>query len=101
MLSSSNSSNSISDTAQVVNNDEVEETQDGTNWLTWSGYWGDKQLSKTDNRQFCAFGHCKFTDGPLGEFFAAIFLSPSCLIPSTRLDSFFLKKPTESNPFTD
>lgn len=45
---------------------ETEENE-GVDWLTFDGYWGDKKLDDDDSRQFCAFGQCRFTDGPLGE----------------------------------
>ncbi|KAK9900798.1 hypothetical protein P389DRAFT_193045 [Cystobasidium minutum MCA 4210] len=72
-----NSSSTPSSAGSVSNNDqsstgeagEVEdEIAEGTSWLTFTGYWGDKQFDEDDSRQFCVFGHCRYTDGPLGPY---------------------------------
>jgi hypothetical protein len=36
-------------------------------WLLFKGNWGDEQYPKRDPKQFCIFGHCKYTNGPSGE----------------------------------
>lgn len=46
---------------------DINEVNEGVEWLTYSGYYGDKRFDDDDKRQFCVFGHCRYTDGPLGE----------------------------------
>jgi len=64
----SSTSTTIPSIAGLAQSEDSNELQEGVEWLTWGGYWGDKKLSENDSRQFCAFGQCRFTDGPLGEF---------------------------------
>lgn len=57
------------------NAEDSNEIQEGVNWLTWTGYYGNKKLDDDANGQFCAFGQCRYTDGPLGKFLLRHLLS--------------------------
>ena len=46
---------------------ETEQANEGVDWLTYTGYWGNQQPAQGDNGQVCVFGHCRYTSGPNGE----------------------------------
>jgi hypothetical protein len=46
---------------------EAEQPDEGVEWLTYTGYWGNEQYARSDPRQVCVFGHCRYSSGPNGK----------------------------------
>jgi hypothetical protein len=65
--------------------EDTDETIEGTDWLTYTGYWGDKQYPDDDPRQFCLLGHCRYVDGPFGKLYTTRRLYYICARQSGRL----------------
>ena len=40
--------------------------RDPTDWLSFTGHWGDQQYSKDAPGQKCLLGFCRYTSGPTG-----------------------------------